>query len=80
MSVEFSVVGLSPYHIFLARKHTTNSRSLVVEALNYEPKGHRFKHFPYILLQGEIPKNKKKRFFFFLSLDPPHFFFYVLVF
>ena len=52
MSEEFSLVSLSPYHIFLTRRHTTNNRNLVVEALYYEPKDHRFKAFPCNLLQG----------------------------
>ena len=72
MSIEFNLVGLSPYHIFIAIKNTTNSRSLVVEALFYEFKGHKFKHFLYILLQEFFNKPTNQ----FVCLASKFFYFF----
>ena len=52
MSIEFSLMSLSLYHIFIARKNIMNRCSILIETLYFEPKSHRVKHFSCILLQG----------------------------
>ena len=86
MSIKFNLIGVSPYHIFLARKNTTNNFSLVVKVLHYEPKGHKFKLFPcntnlflyllflFIIFALRVNKaffsEKKKVLFFTLKKKP----------